>query len=166
MAVREIARRLINGVWTTVDVEEDGGDGAQLLQSVTVPISSAEILALHTTPKVLVPAVADTIILPQIVVGNFAAGVTPYSGTPNYRLFIGNTFGTADIAIAHPASSFLTASDNIYYFYFGKNVIDDNHDAPPSLVVSVPFQFDLSGAVTAGDGTLEMTVFYLTLEVV
>lgn len=25
MAVREIARRLINGVWTTLDVEEDGG---------------------------------------------------------------------------------------------------------------------------------------------
>jgi hypothetical protein len=29
MAVREIARRLINGVWTTVDVEEDGGGGSQ-----------------------------------------------------------------------------------------------------------------------------------------
>lgn len=56
-----------------------GGGGAGGMQVAVVPISSAEVKALFTTPVILVPGVADRIIVVCSATLAYIAGGTPYT---------------------------------------------------------------------------------------
>lgn len=127
-----------------------GGSGPQV---VTVPISSAQILALHTTPVVLIPGVAGKV----AVVGEgciaYVAGATPYTDNGGDATVIQ---AGQDIAQASGAGFWDQAASQVYAFgygiiltgpaagFAGHDVVLTSHGANPTL----------------GDGTLKVTLSY------
>ena len=80
-----------------VHMNNDGTiDPPLYLQTQFVTITSAQLLALHTTPVILIPAPVASglfIIIPQYYTVIYNAGSTPYSGTTSNGLF---EFGWGD----------------------------------------------------------------------
>ena len=78
-------------------VSGGGGGGAQpVVLSATVALSSADILALHTTPITVVAGTAGFAIAPINCGMRYTFGGTAYNeGGGGYRLFLGSTFATS-----------------------------------------------------------------------
>lgn len=141
-----------------------GGGGSQTVFAATVPISSAEILALADTPVVLVPGVADKVTVVTGVCVTYLAGETPYTLDP------GNP-GTIEVITLQPAwsdwewTSALGANGFIDQAESQVAPCDVTVDAPGPLsdYTNLPVSLHLHNAganPTLGDGTLEVTVQY------
>lgn len=125
------------------------------IKTVKVSLSSAEILALNTTPKTLVPAPGSgKIIRPLSYFFNMTFGGNPYatntqliSRIGSVGTFVTNTTslpaGTDHVSFMIPITAVL-------------NGADDYTNAPLTLSTN-------SGNPTAGDGTLNVYVTYIVV---
>lgn len=119
-----------------------GGAGA--IQLASVPVSSAELLALDTTPKVLLPAAGGRLYhIVHGVVLHYRFGTTPYAGG-FYPVFgFGTTLEEITVNVAPPSA--ITALNQVtpsFSAVFG-------YDATPAFQAGA--SFNVSGS-TGNDG--------------
>lgn len=137
-----------------------GGGGVQV---ATVPVSSAEVLDLKNTSKVLVPGVAGSMIYPlaeAVIV--YIAGATPYTDHGGYLNF---DIGQSTTFYSVQGAGFWDqASSQVYPLSPGQVTI-----AAPDP----PVNYDGFGVLlsadnnpTGGDGTLLVTVAYVVAPLV
>jgi len=124
----------------------------------TLSVSSADLLALDTTPLVIVPAAGvDSYNCPEMISVFYQAGGTAYTlGSSPTWLYIGfmpnpltNAFGRVDI------STINTTNDQIE----SNGQIDMQSLASDGLGTALGIQ--LNDGVTLGDGTLFVTCHYV-----
>ncbi len=139
--------------------------GASVLHAATVAVSSADLLALFATPKVLVAAPgAGKLLVPISVVYQFTPGATPYdvSGGGAVQVSVGgngsgiggaitNANGLLTGAVGAVASGAQTAINGGGAWDTDANV----RDQPIHLFNVGP------GEYTNGDGAMVVTVAYL-----
>ena len=133
------------------------------VQSVTVSLSSAQLLALNTTPVTIVPAPGVgkyTLVLGasyELIYGSAA-----YSNLDTPGLFYGSVnFSIAYVIDAGNAPGVFGQSGNAV----GRGVVNLSEGAvsPRSVVENTAVVFGDDEAWTNGDGTGSITVFYVTL---
>lgn len=119
-----------------------------------VSISSAEILALNTTPKTLIaaPGAGKVIkVLGVTLALNF--GTAAYATNTNLRLAV----GTWDPILT--ATSYLGATQDVLTSYPLPTINSD-----PSTVVNTPLiAYAQTGNPTAGDGTVDVYINYVII---
>lgn len=123
------------------------------LITTTVELSSAEILALHTTPVTLLPAVAGSVIqvASALLIHDF--GGTAYIAGGDLRI---QDKGTATNVVADTASTLLTtALDTIYS-------ADAQGSSYPILQNSL-IEITAGGQFVSGNGTLRIVLTYKVL---
>lgn len=135
-----------------------GGGGAAVVQVSTVTLSSAQILALGTTPVTLVAAVAGKIIVPVSMCTVLTYGTTTYVETGSPRAFIGPTFGGSGwgsivSGVAIPGTNNSAAISDVTGSLAGDR-------EALTLLTGQPLRLDENNAVTTGDGTLAITTTY------
>lgn len=130
-----------------------GGGGAAVVQTAYVDLSSAQILALNSTPVAMVAAPgANKALVPIYVCGSLAFGTTQYA--TNVTLAVGNpTVGS----LVSFSNSFLPASSSVLTFKVASNL---NALALVNIVNQPLNVFVQTGDPTAGDSTLRVFVTY------
>jgi len=124
---------------------------------VKISLTSAEILDIFTTPKEVVPAVTGKLLVPRYIHQKYTHVTTPYTGGATWRIGLG-TINTAFSSI----SAVITSADNSQSIqtlsqntagsgisYEGLNIIIGGTSANP----------------TGGDGTLELFITYLEIDI-
>lgn len=132
-----------------------------VLQSATVLVSSAQILALHDTPATLVeaPGVGKAVI-PIFVVGSTSGG-TPYdvSGAGSLRLL-----GLLDPGgLGNVSNALGYAGDETAYEDFGSILGGDYNDTVNVDNQALSMTYDTDNP-TGGDTTLKITTFYVVAD--
>ena len=120
------------------------------LRKATVTLSSADILALHTTPVTLVAAPgAGNFLLPHRAIAVYTAGATPYTYSDgSEELHVGaSSFGQLGGLLDD-------ATDAVYVL----NPTSNNFDV--AGLENLPLEVDDSGQITGGDGTVTVSVWY------
>jgi len=133
------------------DIADLAGGGAI---TVKVSLSSAEILALNTTPKVIVLALGDgKIIQPISFVARYIFGTTSYTTNVSLQLRYSGVTGnlTSSSFIALPNSAILRQIPTANLTFTPSTGLPDNK----SLIVDIS-----GGNPVAGDGTLDIYVTY------
>ena len=139
-----------------------GGGGAQPVLVATVALSSAEILALDSTPKTLVAGVPAKVILPVLFLGSITPGGTPYSDNPVGRVFLGPTFGASGFG-ASLLTPILGLTATTPHMGTVLSPFSDASEAT-SACVGQPLRLDLGSAVTDGDCTATVSVLYVLID--
>ena len=128
-----------------------------MVQSVTVTLTSAQILALNTTTVNIIPAQgAGTVIVPVMACGELIYGTTTYAATGGTQglVFHGNTtsfcsgMGTTIKGTANAFGIFPVAAIVDQALSVGSNVGVDMYS---------------SNALTTGNGTFKLTVWYVVM---
>jgi hypothetical protein len=142
-----------------------GGGGEEIL-SQGVTLSSADLLALHTTPITVVAAQGTgTAILPRWLTVKYNFGTTPYAiggdrWDPELR-FAGVGTLTVDGIIAVTAFVFLDGTEESRAYLdlldFGNTNVLDCANKDVILAQGSPY--------IDGDGSLDLTVWYQVLEI-
>lgn len=134
------------------------GGGSSVVQVVTRTITSAEILALNSTPVELVAAQVGKVLWPISAVFVFHPGATPYDVPADTLNVTTNNRGpglrTADTLLTEVTERFvfMGGGDGTSY------VVSLSSVSGKSLIVD-----DGGGDPTTGDGTLTVTVLYHVL---
>lgn len=150
------------------------GDGTPIrplsgIQIAKVTLTSAQVLALKENPVQIVPSpLAGKIVLPVLFVIRYLYGGTPYTvGAP----------GTQELVFAYSAEFPLSGSDYLFYQDTSgfldqtANMVTEQTSfsyapIPESLADGQGISLGMSAGsvdVTAGNGTLEVLVFYYTI---
>ena len=151
----------------TSDLHEYGMDadksfaGWPSVKAVRKSISSAELLAIHDAPVVIVPASGPgTINLLVGYVSRFHHGETAYETVTAlgiyYRDYDNEKISQEIIEIANPGSEV-----NLMYYYY----IHDNSSMLYVDVENKDIVLDASVNPESGDGTLDFVAFYITVEI-
>lgn len=136
-----------------------GGGGGGGVQVATVHVSSAEILALRTTPIVLLPAVSGNAAIVNGIAVAYVAGSTPYTDHGSHLLIDTATeaavwFDFATSGFWDQASSQMVVQGcGINGGQSGSDALSNFSDTDVHLHASV-------ANPTLGDGTLVVTVSY------
>lgn len=137
-------------------------------QVAGMTLTSAQILALNSTPVTLIPAPATGyFLMPQYAVLRYDYGGTAYAGTTGVLQFL---VGTANIDPATASGALLTFSTaNIGATASSIETVtlvtaSASSAAPPTTALAAQaMTVQLSAAnATTGNGTLHITVFYNT----
>ena len=146
---------MMSNTWAPTSSKGGGAPSGGGVQVVTVPISSAQILALHTTPVTLIAGVAGQITVVQGMNFSYIAGSIPYV----------DSGGTMSVATLAPA---LIAWGGIA----GVGFWDQSTNAQEGYGYSVAYTSSVDYAEqdvvltldtanpTLGNGTLKVTVSY------
>lgn len=128
--------------------------------SASVTLTSAQVLAIFTTPVTVVPAPgAGLAIVPIIAIYDYVAGTTPYTdGGGSLRINVGNVFGLAQLTTA----SFWTAASSRVSSVNAAiaSVVQTTNLANGALTVS-----SSTANPTLGNGTVAVTVAYMVVPV-
>lgn len=139
-----------NAVATTSYVQ-----AAAVMQRTTVIVSSAEILALHSSPKTLIAAPgAGKFVYPISIMIESVFVTTPYSNVTG-QFGIGYDGNNVNVWFLGPADQ-LTAGNSQVNSEFVSGQAMDN-----SVVVNQPLLLGIANAnPTLGDSTLKVTIYY------
>jgi hypothetical protein len=125
----------------------------------TVSLTSAQILALGTTPVTLVPAVAGQIIVPFDMACRLTYGAATYVEAGSARVFVSATTysaaGWGSQVNGFPIAQTATCASLVN--------LDGALLADPEALTKLtgnPLRLDESAAVTVGDGTVKITTYY------
>lgn len=132
---------------------------------VSIAVSSANILAMHTTPKLLVSGVASNIIVPIAITVNFTYGTATYTtgGTSRLEVYHRNTTATgSEVWYAKTSNAFdLTSSGSYQLPIIGNH--STNYSGNQTFVAGDDLVAGLSLQHITGDGTAVITVMYMTI---
>lgn len=141
--------------------------GSGVVQSVTRTLTSAEILALHTTPIELIPAQgANTTILPLSFIFNLNYGTTPYTVSGALEVFIGANAAASNYVQSVYLLGFMNSNQDCIYrqtydastgAYTGSSITIMTNN--PLLV------FAQNSNPTLGDSQIEITVLYSVITI-
>lgn len=156
----------------TLEAYEIGsGGGGVTLNSVTVTVTSAELLALEATPVTLLaaPAANKTNLIQYILLAyNFVT--TPYTiANADNALtigYVGTSFATEDYTAAANATDLLDQSANTAASG-GSNRLAILSPKLPFTVQDNAIELSLGGTtpnLTLGDGTLDVTLYYVVAD--
>ena len=139
----------------TAHAQVNGVTGVGVYETKEVNLSSADILALWSTPKVLVPAQGvNTVILPVQYMISFTANTTPYANGNGLEIgFLGNL-----IISALPSSILTDGIDNLREidpFSYANYMSGINQDLTLFQSATTPF--------INGDGTAKVFITYQTI---
>ena len=127
------------------------------VKNIKVTLSSAQILALYTTPIQLVPAVTGKLLVPQFLFQKYNHVSAPYTTSGSFRIGLGSVnFGFAAF------SAVITSADNaqgLNSFVYSQSTSGLTYQNLPLII----------GATTAnptgGDGTLDLYLTYLEITI-
>lgn len=172
----------------------NGNGGSQTVQIESVPVSSADLLALHTTPKVLLPAPGGRLYhIVDAVIVHYRFGTTPYAGVFSPVFAFGDTiadYTSGGGSFNGPGLAFqpqpyngldgqsydlLTFTEDAYFYVVGTSPLQANVGPWTSWKASqiedkafsmANLDIDDASAeqLTLGDGTLTVRVFYTTID--
>jgi hypothetical protein len=131
--------------------------GVSVMKNIKVTLSSAQLLALNTTPIQLVPAVTGKLLVPQFLFQKYNHASTPYTTSGLFRIGLGSiTFGFAAFGAV------ITSADNAQ----GLNNFGYSQGTSGFTYQNLPI---IIGATTAnptgGDGTLDLYLTYLEVTI-
>jgi hypothetical protein len=131
----------------------DANAGVSVIKNIKVTLSSAQILALNTTPVELVPAVTGKLLVPQFLFQKYNHVSTAYTTSGLFRIGLGSiTFGFSAFGAV------ITSADNAQ----GLNNFSYSQSTSGLTYQNLPI---ILGATTAnptgGDGTLDLYLTYL-----
>jgi hypothetical protein len=146
-------------------------DQYSYLSAVRVPITSAQIKALATTPVALVAAQgAGTLIVPQEIVFNYLYGTATYvngtGGAPGYELQLGSGMKLwLDTSSASPLNTLLKSTANgVFVLDPAASPTTAQWEGTSSASLNAALNFSNSLASThdlvTGDGTVVIEVVY------
>ena len=152
-----------------VHMNNDGTiDPPLYLQTQFVTITSAQLLALHTTPVILIPApvASGLIISPQYYTAIYNAGSTPYSGTTSNGLF---EFGWGDTTTDINTNIVGDAFDAGFVDQATSQILLSGLGTPGGLPLSSVVNKNISiylntDTLTLGNGTLDFVISYLIIQ--
>jgi hypothetical protein len=131
------------------------------VQVATTVLTANEIKALHTTPKQLVAAPgAGKFLFPQRTLFDFVPGTVPYTN-PN-----GSSFYAIYGVPPDTGSNRVTYYDAGVLTNAGRTISPEPvtlSDYVASMVLGMAINFTLDQAVLLGNGTLTVTIVYLTI---
>lgn len=135
----------------------DANAGVSVMKNIKVTLSSAQILALNTTPIQLVPAVTGKLLVPQFLFQKYNHASTPYTTSGLFRIGLGSiNFGFAAFGAV------ITSADNAQ----GLNNFSYSQSTSGLTYQNLPI---IIGATTAnptgGDGTLDLYLTYLEVTI-
>lgn len=139
-----------------------------VIQQATVTLTSAQLLALSSTPVTLIPAPgAGFYLFPQYYTMDYAFGGTAYTCTANSSCYfsLGNPPVTAsnEVVVYNWASAatgiIKSAASCVFYGLCGEGLI------PTMTANNAPLVFSAPNALTLGNGTLKITVNYSVVPV-
>lgn len=142
-----------------VDLEEVKtafGITEPIVKTVKVSLSSAEILALFTTTKELVPAVAGKVLIIRQVFQKYTHVSSPYTSSTWRIGYNGITFGFINI------TPIITSADNSEGFSSNS----PSSSASGATFIGLPLVIGSTVAdPTGGDGTLDLYVTYYEIDI-
>lgn len=142
--------------WNAV-VAETTSEALGRVQSVTVTISAAELLAIHTTPKVIVPAPGDGRFIRFInATIAFTFGSIGFTGGNACGLYYGSSAGLVATATV---SSFMQGTTSRE----GLGMVVVAGTFTPAQTDNQALTFSATSDFAAGDSTVEVTVVYQVL---
>jgi hypothetical protein len=135
----------------------DANAGVSVMKNIKVTLSSAQILALNTTPIELVPAVTGKLLVPQFLFQKYNHVSTPYTTSGLFRIGLGSiTFGFSAFGAV------ITSADNSQ----GLNNFGYSQSTSGLTYQNLPL---IIGATTAnptgGNGTLDLYLTYLEVTI-
>lgn len=134
------------------------GSDNLVVQKTQTSVSSAEILALHTTPKTLVAAKgAGKILLPLYALLQYTHVTTAYSdiiGSDNFLISVAG--GSSGVAVETVGFVDQTSS-SIRFTQMGAPLGVSNIE----VIANAAIELSLNGAITTGDGTLVVDMWYI-----
>jgi hypothetical protein len=132
------------------------GPTGEGLQTTEVFLSSSDILNLHITPKVLIPAPGPgkVIIISQII-GIFTYGTIQYGGSTADNCIYDN--GSGPIAMGIPVQFIAMIQNTINEILLAKNTINLN---PLSSAINKNVVYSTNNGYTSGNGTLKIIISY------
>jgi hypothetical protein len=131
----------------------DANSGVSVIKNIKVTLSSAQILALNTTPVELVPAVTGKLLVPQFLFQKYNHVSTPYTTSGLFRIGLGSiTLGFAAFGAV------ITSADNaqgLNNFVYSQSTSGLTYQNLPLIIGAT------SANPTGGDGTLDLYLTYL-----
>lgn len=135
--------------------------GASVVQQATLALSSADILALNTTPLTVAAAPgAGKWLKPISLTFNITHGTTLFSGGTSANLYYTNSSGSSvGSAVTTAFTAGTPSSPKIQYFPLNTSATL----ATPSAVDNAPLVMSAVSAFTAGNGSAVVVLDYVTL---
>lgn len=132
---------------------------------IQTTVTSAQLLSLHTTPIVLVPAQgASTVVLPTVASIIYFAGTTPYTITgSDGNLFVNwnaNNLYVACSGLVDTGFLDQTTSQFQSISAFTDTVSSENPPIPLSVVENQPLTLSIADTLTLGNGTMQVNILY------
>jgi hypothetical protein len=129
------------------------------VQITTTQISSAELLALHVTPKVLRAAIPGRVVLPLLLIGVAHQVTSPFDNANNFRVGWGGDGApetwTANLLQFNGLQ--YTPPDQFCYEFLSKDEENDSDARGRPLVLGS------SVALTGGDGSFTVTAIWIAV---
>jgi hypothetical protein len=143
--------------------------GPSVIQQATVTLTSAQLLALSSTPVTLIPAPgAGFYLFPQYYTMDYTFGGTAYSSPAHtndcyFSLGAPPVTSSNEVVVyqwANAATGIIEAAAScVFYGLCGEGLI------PTATANNAPLVFSAPAALTLGNGTLKITVNYSVVPV-
>jgi hypothetical protein len=131
---------------------------AIVTKSVKVTLSSADLLGLNTTPKVIIPAVSGKIIIPTHMYQNYTYNSASYNVSSNATIGYQGSSPLSQVAYSQVGLTITPSSDS-----FAINSLIISWITSQSLV-NTNITLVSSTAITSGNGTLDVYVTYFEID--
>lgn len=141
---------------------QSSGGGSSTYQTVKVTLSSAQILDLHNTPVIVVPAQgANTIVEVLTISGIYNYGTTAYTESSFPSASIRYTGAPRHGGVLAIQSSVLTATQSQYSIQEETRVTSNNLSDVVNNSVEV---YLIDGSYIGGDGTVDLYTTFQTID--
>jgi len=131
----------------------DANVGVSVIKNIKVTLTSAQLLALNTTPIELVPAVTGKLLVPQFLFQKYNHVSTAYTTSGFFRIGLGSiNFGFTAFSAVITTADNAQALNNFVYSQSNSGLTYENLPLIIGATTANP---------TGGDGTLDLYLTYL-----
>jgi len=142
---------------TLAEVKTVFGITEPIEKVVKISLTSADILDIFTTPIEVVPAVTGKLLVPRFIHQKYTHVTTPYTGGATWRIGLGSV-NTAFAVV----SAVIGSADNSEAI----QVLSQSWSASGSSYENLNIMIGAASAnPTGGDGTLELFITYIEIDI-